>query len=338
MKLKSQKVTVLLGDPSLPDTVKKGGHFNEEDFTTIDKLKAALQELEKFEFTYLDNHQQLISEFATNKFNLVFNLCDEGYSNDALKELHIPALLEIFNVPYTGAGPACLALCYDKANVRAIAQTIGIPVPREIYIAQDDQTIDIPSSFPVIIKPNLGDSSIGITQDSVVSNVSELNNYISYLKDLMPGKPLLVQEYLRGAEYSVGILGNPDQFEVLPILEVDYNDLDPTLPKILSYESKWLPESSYWNDIKYKTARLEDRTKQRLIDCSKRLFERTGCRDYARFDFRCDDNGDIKLLEVNPNPGWCWDGKLNLMAEYAGISYALLLEMILTLASEREGL
>jgi D-alanine-D-alanine ligase len=68
------------------------------------------------------------------------------------------------------------------------------------------------------------------------------------------------------------------------------------------------------------------------------LFERLECRDYARFDFRADSAGRIKLLEVNPNPGWCWDGKLNLMAGYAGIEYAQLLEMILNAAKERVGL
>ena len=69
-----------------------------------------------------------------------------------------------------------------------------------------------------------------------------------------------------------------------------------------------------------------------------RLFERLGCRDYARFDFRADAKGEIKLLEVNPNPGWCWDGKFNLMAGYAGITYPELLEAILVSAEERLGL
>ena len=74
---------------------------------------------------------------------------------------------------------------------------------------------------------------------------------------------------------------------------------------------------------------------QQLIDHSTRLFERLGCRDYARFDFRTDGKGEIKLLEVNPNPGWCWDGKLNLMAGFQGIRYMELLGQILSAAVER---
>ena len=72
-----------------------------------------------------------------------------------------------------------------------------------------------------------------------------------------------------------------------------------------------------------------------MIDYANILFERLGCRDYARFDFRADAAGEIKLLEVNPNPGWCWDGKLNLMAEMAGLRYSDLLRLILEAAQER---
>ena len=81
--------------------------------------------------------------------------------------------------------------------------------------------------------------------------------------------------------------------------------------------------------------RAAESLQRRLIDLSLRLFERTGCRDYARFDFRTDAAGEVKLLEVNPNPGWCWDGKLNLMAQLEGISYTGLLQRIIEAAHDR---
>jgi D-alanine-D-alanine ligase len=149
---------------------------------------------------------------------------------------------------------------------------------------------------------------------------------------------VLVQEFLTGAEYSVGLIGNPDQgLRALPILEVDYSRLDADLPRILGYESKWIPDSPYWTQIKYREATLGDRQQQQLIDNSARLFERLGCRDYARFDFRADAKGEIKLLEVNPNPGWCWDGKMNIMAGFQGMRYSELLAQILQAAVERLG-
>ena len=116
---------------------------------------------------------------------------------------------------------------------------------------------------------------------------------------------------------------------------MDYSQLPSDLPPILGYESKWLPDSPYWNQISYRKAQLSDEDQSRLFDYVNLLFERCGCRDYARFDFRADANGVIKLLEVNPNPGWCWDGKFNIMAGLAGLKYADLLRMILEAAQER---
>ena len=147
---------------------------------------------------------------------------------------------------------------------------------------------------------------------------------------------MLIQEFLTGTEYSVGIIGNPGlTFRNLPPLEVDFSGLDPGLPPILGYESKWIPDSPYWTQIKYHEARIDEDVRRRLVDYSNKLFERLDCRDYARFDFRTDADGEIKLLEVNPNPGWCWDGKLNFMATYADLRYAELLELILEAAQER---
>lgn len=129
-------VVVVLGDPSRNDSFKPSGVFDDDDFYTIDKMKSALKELEHkegYRFKFLNNHDTLIQDLVRlrkkKKLDLVFNLCDEGYLNDARKELHVPALLEILGVPYTGAGPQCLAFCYDKSLVRGIANEIGVSVP-----------------------------------------------------------------------------------------------------------------------------------------------------------------------------------------------------------------
>lgn len=333
---KPTDVTVLLGDPRLPDMVKKGGQFNEEDIDTVNRLKDALAEVSGYRFRYLDNHAAMIEDLNKNPPAFVFNLCDEGYNNDAFKELHVPALLEMIEIPYTGAGPACLAHCYDKALVRAVAESLDIPVPLETYVQAEDQSATLPSIFPAILKPNFGDSSIGITQNAVVHNPNELIAYLSKLHETLPNRPILVQEFLSGNEFSVGLVGNLEQgLRALPILEVDYSQLDQSLPRILGYESKWLPDSPYWTQIQYKETELPESQQRLMVEYSNRLFERLGCRDYARFDFRADIHGNIKLLEVNPNPGWCWDGKQNLMAGFAGMHYADLLQGILDAAAER---
>jgi D-alanine-D-alanine ligase len=332
------KVAVIMGDPRIPDSVKREGQFNQEDLETIQKFKTTIEGLKGYHFQFLDNHAALIKQLMSHPPSFVFNLCDEGYKNDAFKELHIPALLDMFGVPYTGAGPACLAICYNKALVRSLAASLEIPVPLETYVDPSNHSASIPSIFPALLKPNYGDSSIGITQEAVVHSAEELIYYSDKMKQLFPSRPFLVQEYLSGREFSVGVIGNPGNWEILPILEVDYSRLPKHLPKILSYESKWLPDSPYWTEIRYKLADLNDEVSRQLIDYSTELFERLECHDYARFDFREDAQGELKLLEVNPNPGWCWDGKLNLMAGFRGLSYQDLLEMILSAAKERLGI
>jgi D-alanine-D-alanine ligase len=335
-KRKLTRVAVLLGDPRLPDSVKRGGHFNNEDLDTVQRLKDALSEIDSFEFEYLDNHASLMGDLRTLDTDLVMNLCDEGWNNDAFAELHVPAMLETLGLPYTGAGPACLGMCYDKAVVSAVARGLDIPVPLESYFRADDQSATLPSVFPAILKPNFGDSSIGITSQAVVHSSQQLMEYLGRLRTELPNRPLLVQEFLPGTECSVSLVGNPGgTLRALPILEVDYSALDAKLPRILGYESKWLPDSPYWTQVKYRESSVEADVQRSLIDWSTLLFDRLRCRDYARFDFRADAYGDMKLLEVNPNPGWCWDGKLNLMASFTDISYAELLKLVLEAALER---
>ncbi|MBI3682416.1 MAG: ATP-grasp domain-containing protein, partial [Acidobacteria bacterium] len=299
-------VTVVMGDPRLPDAVKRGGKFNPEDLEDIRRLRDALSELSGYKFRYLDNHATLDRDLFELRTDLIFNLCDEGFNNDPFKELHVPAILETLGLPYTGAGPSALAACYDKNLVRAVAMTLDIPVPLETLVWPDKQDAALVCALPALLKPNYGDGSEGITKDAVVKNEKALLDYLEKLRVAFPRRPILVQEYLTGGEYSVALIGNPDQgLRALPILEVDFSRLDAELPKILGYESKWEPASPYWAQIRYQPSQLPERQQLQLVESSTRLFERLGCRDYARFDFRADARGEIKLLEANPNPGWC---------------------------------
>jgi D-alanine-D-alanine ligase len=133
----------------------------------------------------------------------------------------------------------------------------------------------------------------------------------------------------------VGILGNPpEDYTVLPIIEEDYSSLPAGLPHICGYEAKWLPDSPYWN-LRSIPAEIPDTVRGLVVDACVKLFVRLECRDYCRFDWRIDADGFPKLLEVNPNPGWCWDGHLAKMAHLANLSYSDLLEMILQAAEKR---
>ncbi|MCA9405685.1 MAG: methyltransferase domain-containing protein [Candidatus Omnitrophica bacterium] len=337
-QVKFKQVAVLLGDPSKEDKLKPEAVFDEDDLYTIDCLKNVLSRMEQYHFIYLNNHDQMIQDLlrVKSKVDYVFNLCDEGFNNEAIKELHVPSLLEMLEIPYTGSNPQCLAYCYDKSLVRGIAREMDIRVPEAIFIRPEDNVYELKISFPVLVKPNFGDSSLGITQKSYAENVEQLADAIQSIRDHTGyDKPILVEEFLTGADLSVGIIGNFNEgYTVLPIIEEDYSCLPKGLPQICGYEAKWLPDSPYWN-LQSKPAQLGEKLEKYIEEACLRLFERLECRDYCRFDWRLDGRGEPKLLEVNPNPGWCWDGHLAKMAKYKGMSYTTMIEEILKAAEKR---
>ena len=335
-----RQVTVVMGDHRRADSVKPNNTFDSDDFHTINELKKALAQLAGFEFSYLDNHDELIDTLRNHAggIDFVFNICDEGFDNDPTKELHVPALLEMLGIPYSGGNPQCLAYCYDKSLIRGVAMEMDIPVPAAFSVAPEEVTfISMPIDFPVIVKPNYGDSSVGITVDSVCYDVRQLEQAIAKVREATGfDRPVLVEQFLTGKDISVGIIGNPpDSYAVLPVIEEDYSRLPEGLPRICGYEAKWDTESEYFRKVKSIPADLPQPTIDFLNASCIRLFQRVGCQDYARFDWRLDGNNTPRLLEVNPNPGWCWDGHLAKMAELSGLSYPDMLREILGACDER---
>jgi len=334
-----KNVAVIFGDPDKPDIIKPASVFDEDDYNTIDRLKMALSALKGYKFMYLSNHNTLIHDLVKLKprLDLVLNLCDEGFNNDSSKEMHLPALLEILDIPYTGSNPQCLAYCYDKSLIRGIAGEMGVPVASAYYIKPQDDLFEMNIDFPVIVKPNFGDSSFGITRDSVAWHVDQLHQAILNIREEFGyEKPILVEEFLTGKDLTVGILGNPpENYTILPIIEEDYSALPEGLPRICGYEAKWIEDSPYFRLLQSVPADLPEEVSKLIVESSLKLTARLGCRDYCRFDWRLDRLGNPRLLEVNPNPGWCWDGHLAKMAGIAGMDYPALLEQILKAAGER---
>lgn len=338
-----EDIAVLLGDPRLSDRTKLGATWSDEDFKARALMQEALAQAAatrgaKVRFRYLDRHASLLDDLEAEPPEFAINFCDTGFGNKAERELHIPAYLELLGIPYSGAGPMGMVLCFDKAVVRLAARELGIPVPEERF-AEHPAAIaagDLP--FPALLKPCRADGSTGITRGAVVRNPAEAQAQLDFLARGFAGEPILVQEFLGGAEYGVGLIGNPETgLQALPPLEVDYSALPPELPPILGFESKTDPCSPYWTRIAYRQARLEPETAAAMTGHATRLFRRLGLRDYGRFDFRADASGTVKLLEVNPNPAWCYDGKLALMAGFAGIGYTGMLGRIVDTALRRTG-
>ncbi len=327
-------ITVLLADPRLPDSSKPGGRFTPDDFFQVEKLRAALDSIEGRQFSYVDDHSELYARLHEQRPQFVLNFCDTGFRNDARRELHVPALLEMLDIPYSGSGPVALGLCYDKALVRAIAVAADCPAPAEAFLRPGDPLP--PFDYPAFVKPNRGDGSVGITEAAIVADAGAAETRITALRDELPGTDILLQEFLSGTEYGLGLIGNgAGGFTALPMLEVDYSALDPALPRLLSYGSKVDPQSPYWTDIRFRAAGLDNDAQQRATSWCERLYDRLQLRDYARFDFRADRHGQLKLMEVNPNPAWCWDGKLAHMGKVAGYSHGQVLNLIIAAAERR---
>ena len=340
-KNEARNVAVLLGDPRQTDILKPASVFDDDDYYTINELKKALSGCNGYTFYYLDDHTKMITDLCKkrSKTDYVLNFCDEGFSNEARKELHIPALLETLNIPYSGSNPQCLAYCYDKSLIRGIAREMNISVPEAFYLKPSDDIYEMSFPFPVIIKPNFGDSSFGITQRNVAYNLEQMINAVDEVRNVInTNSPIIVEEFLHGKDLSIGMIGNiPDNIDILPIIEEDYSRLPDGLPKICGYEAKWDPKSPYWN-IKSVPAKISDDIQKYIEESSLKLFERLECRDYCRFDWRLDKYGDPHLLEVNPNPGWCWDGHLAKMCEIANFSYKDMIHKILYATEQRLGI
>ena len=246
---------VITGDHRAPDSTKRGGHYNEEDMATHAAMRAAFERLPGYSFDFLTDHAQFLDRMRNDPPDLVVNFCDTGFRNVATRELNIPAYLELLEIPCTGAPPAAMVICYDKAIVRLVAELLGVAVPWETFVPADAPADTLPDRYPALIKPNTADGSVGIAKDAVVRDGREAVAYLDWMRATLPGRDALVQEFLSGPEYGIGVIGNPASgLTALPALEVDYSALPSGLNPILSYELKALPDSPYWTDIKYKRA------------------------------------------------------------------------------------
>ena len=326
------------------DLRKPYPHYPNQDWTSNDngvmrRLHEALTQLSNYSFTFLSDHDTLWADLDRRRaeFEFVLNLCDDGFMNDPDQALHVCAMLDLLGLPYTGSGVAAMAMTADKHVQLCVADELGVPVPRTVLLGPG-QPVPAELSYPVIVKPNTTDGSVGIEARSVAHDVRGVAAALRMIEvEYRLSCAVLLQQYLPGKDVCVSILGNPPvDFRVLPLTEEDYSALPSELPKICGYEAKWLQSSPYWQ-IQTRRATLSPAAHAELLAYSQRLFNRFQLRDYARFDFRLDASGAPVFLEANANCGWCWDGHLAKAASFAGMSYADLLDAIVSAALKRTG-
>jgi D-alanine-D-alanine ligase len=342
---RKKKIVIIHGDPSKPNNILPGGKWDEDDFEAVETLKRALVKLEdEYEFSFLSSHDTLIADLQKlsqkGETDLILQLCDEGYMNHPRMEMHVTALLEIFKLPYTGTGASTIGLSYDKGAVLEIARSLGIPIPGSVLVQNDaDILSDIRGAglvYPLFVKPNSTDGSYGVTTKSICRSDADVLEALRVIREVFFVRcPVLVQEFLEGADLNTAVIGNPGSFVHLPATEEDYSEVPAHLPRILGFENKWDENSPYWRVGTVRARSVDAATLERMDRWSARLFERLNLRDYARFDWKLDARGCPRLLEANPNCGWSYDAHLQRMCGLAGIGYSDMLRRILMAAEQR---
>jgi len=265
--------------------------------------------------------------------DVVFNLCESVYGN-ACWEMNIPALLDLFRIPYTGSSPLTLGLCLDKGKVKDILQSQGILTPRYKIFDRGDP---IPGDgFPLIVKPLHEDGSLGIWKESVVYDDEALNRQIRYVVEWYR-QPALIEEFIEGRELNVGLFETDGRVEVLPISEIDYSEFPEGIPKICGYEAKWETESPEYQKSKpICPAQLEPVVQKRVEQIALKVFKLFGCQDYARVDMRLDPNGEAFVLEVNPNPDISPQSGMARAIKVQGMTYTEFIGNLLERALQRK--
>ena len=265
--------------------------------------------------------------------DVVFNLCESVYGNSCW-EMNIPALLDLFRIPYTGSSALTLGLCQDKGKVKDILLSQGILTPR--YKIFDRSVNQIKGNiFPIIVKPLHEDGSLGISKESVVFDNGALARQIQYVIEKYD-QPALVEEFIDGRELNVGLLETNGKVGVLPISEIDYSEFPEEVPKICGYEAKWVPDSSEYQKSKpICPAPLEWVMKKRVEYIALKVFKLFGCRDYARVDLRVDREGKIYVIEINPNPDISPQSGMTRAIKAQGMTYVEFIRGLLERALQR---
>ena len=304
-----------------------------EEYDSEDTIRAIQEVIEMLghRVALLGGGRDFLERIRTNLVDLVFNLAEGTKGRN--REAHIPAVLEMLEIPYTHSDPLTLSLTLDKAMAKRVVASVGIPTPnfKLIWDRSGIQHIDLP--FPIFVKPAHEGSSKGIQFHCKVYDEEALENEIDRLLQNYPA-PVLVETFLPGREFTVGVLGNGSPY-LLGIMEITPAE-GPMEDFVYSVRMKRECEERVRYGVpKDLPLSLLRAIEQVALDSYRIL----GCRDVARIDIRLESDETPCFLEANPLPGIAPGySDLVILAELVGWSYERLIETILFQAFERYGL
>ncbi len=309
--------------------VKKEKTDREEIVEALQKLGHETSHVE------LDGRPQSLHALAKCDADLVFNLT-ESFDGDDTKEMNVVAYVDLLGLRYTGAGPHAIFMSQDKAVAKKIFAFHGIKTPffATSYRGRIEHAHDI--SFPLIVKPSWEDGSIGIDAGAVVTNIKEMMERIEYIQDEFDS-PALIEEYIEGREIYAGVLGSYDRSQVLPLVELDLSRLPEGTPKNCQLrrevrEETPRPTSSRSRPLRKISTKT---TRKRLSETALAAYRALKLRDYGRIDMRLAPNGDVYVIEANPNPWLASRQEFAMAAKASGLSYTEMIGTIVDLAMSR---
>ena len=262
------------------------------------------------------------------KPDIAFNLLEE-FDGVAVYDQHVVSYLELLHLPYTGCNPRGLMLARDKALTKKVLSFHRIPYPEFIEVPQG-RTVRRPKwlSFPLIVKSVSEEASLGISQASIVEDDDKLSERVTFIHTRV-GSGALIERYIEGREFYVGIIGN-GQLQVLPVWELIMDKLPEDAKRIATERVKWSRKYQQKYGITSREAdNLPEGKAEDIQDLAKQVYRTLGLSGYARIDMRMAADGQLYVLEANPNPQIAEDEDFADSAKKADYHYKELLQELL---------
>ncbi|HSU82934.1 MAG TPA: ATP-grasp domain-containing protein [Thermoanaerobaculia bacterium] len=301
----------------------------------VDQVASALRK-QKHRVSIFGIHDDLrkfVSGFARRKPDLVFNLA-ETFGESLNGDSGVAAVLDLLGIHYTGGGPGELYLRQDKGLAKKVLAFDGVQYPHFAVFGKDS---DLESAgklhMPLFVKPLTADASIGIDGESLVRDAISLMKRVVMIHEKV-GDSALVEEYIEGREFYVGVLGNREPIAFPPV-EMDFSGLPEGLPHVAGTKAKWKKNSVEYKGTKSVLADIPDELRAKLQKAALDAYRALRVRDYGRVDLRLTDTGEIYVIEVNASCYLEADSEFAMGAKAMGIEFPELVQRIVDLAVER---
>ena len=277
--------------------------------------------------------EQMCAGLKSKKTDLVVNLT-EHLEGERRFDKNIAALLEMSEIPFTGAGTMGLMLSRDKSLCKQLLSLHKIRVPAFVSLPPE-RIVRLPKNlhFPLVVKPAFEDSSEGISNASIVENHAALTERVHFVHERWD-QPAIAEQYIEGRELYVGILGNK-RLLVLPFRECHFNFKGNNGPCMATYRVKWNKQyREKWN-IEFGFADIQNPVVKSIERICKKVYKILHLRDYGRIDIRLTSDNKVYILEANPNPDLAYGEEVADAAEKIGISYNNFIKRIIKTALKR---